>query len=599
MSDPKSLAAHLYGAGRYREALKTASAALREHPEDAQLWNVGAGAALALGLTRDAEQFWRVAIACSPDYAEAHYNLGVVHYRRHDLEGAARCFDRALTLSPGHAPALNNLGAVLTRQDRFAEAEPLLERAVALDPGNAEAHNNLGLALMELGQLDKARASFDRALALKPRLAEALASRGKLCIESGELEAAIGFLDAAIEAKPDFGAAYQDRSLITRAVRGAPWIRRLKAAWARRGSLPTQAAVALDFAIGKVCEELGDYPAAFEAYAEANRLHCAGHPFDEASEERSLAATIAAFTPGLYTQPELSPAADAPGGERVPIFVVGMPRSGTTLIEQVLASHPEVLGAGELRTLGELVGSLPAGIPAPGDRPAWLDRLRARGEEYLTRAWRATGARRFLVDKMPGNYRYLGLIPLMIPEARIISVRRDPLDTCLSCYVTPFREGHEYSNDLGMLARQYLRYRRLMQHWAQVLPSGRFIEVSYEALVADLEGETRRMLAYAGLPWHENCLTFHENRRTARTASVAQVRQPLYMSSVARWRRFEAQLAPLRAMLAPALDPVTRSTVPAAAPPGVQVQHSGTDTGPEQGPPSGRQGYRDRPVSGP
>jgi tetratricopeptide (TPR) repeat protein len=576
--------------------LKTASAALREHPEDAQLWNVGAGAAFALGLTRDAEQFWKVAIARDPDYAEAHHNLGVVHFNRNDLDGAARCFERALAVAPGHPQALNNLGAVLMKQERFAKAEPLLKRAVALDPGNAEAHNNLGLALMELGQLDEARASFDRALAVKPRLAEALASRGKLCIESGELDAAIGFLDAAIEAKPDFGAAYQDRSLITRAVRGDPWIGRLEAAWARRASLPVEAVVALDFAMGKTREELGEYPAAFEAYAQANRLHGAAHPFDEASEERTLAAAIATFTPDLYTQPELSPAAPvraahAPGGQRVPIFVVGMPRSGTTLIEQVLAGHPDVLGAGELRTLGELATTLPEAVPAGADRAAWLGRLRALGEEYLARVWHASGARRFVVDKMPGNYRYLGLIPLMIPGARLISVRRDPLDTCLSCYATPFREGHEYSNDLRLLARQYLRYQRLMQHWAAVLPAGGLIEVSYEAVVADLPGEARRMLDYVGLPWDENCLTFHESRRAVRTASVAQVRQPLYTRSIARWKRFETQLAPLRALLAPVLTgDVTNRAVPGSGAPGVQVRGFATDKGPEQEPPPAFQG---------
>lgn len=599
-SDPKSLAARLYGAGRYREALKIASAALRSHPEDAELWNVGAGAALALGLTQDAEQFWKVAIARSPDYAEAHYNLGVVHYRRCDLDGAARYFARAVSLAPDHAAALNNLAAVLRKQSRLAEAETLLRRAVALEPANAGAHYNLGRILVELGQLDEARERFGRAIELKPRFAEALRSQGSLAIEFGELTAALEYLDAAIEADPDLGAAYQDRGLIARAVRGAPWTGKLAAAWARRGSLPIETAVALDFAMGKVREELGEYPAAFAAYAEANRLHYAEHPFDEASEERGLASTIGAFTPELYAKAAASPAAPPASETRVPIFVVGMPRSGTTLVEQVLASHPDILGAGELRTLGELAGSLHAGSPARADRPAWLGRLRALGEEYLTRVGRLSGARRFVVDKMPGNYRYLGLIPLMIPEARIISVRRDPLDTCLSCYATPFREGHEYSSDLRVLARQYLRYRRLMQHWGAVLPSGRLIEVNYEALVADLEGEARRLLGYVGLPWHENCLRFHENRRTARTASVAQVRQPLYASSVARWKRFETQLAPLRALLEGVLqEPVTRSTVPASEPPGVQVHGRGTDTGPEQGPPSGRQGYRDRPVSGP
>jgi len=600
-ADPKAEALRLYGTGRYREALRSASRALKQRPEDPELWNLGGGAALALGLTADAEQFWRVAVARGPACADAHHNLGVLHYARRDLEAAARYFARAVVLSPNHAPALNNLAAVLQHLGRFSEAATLLRRAVTIDPGNTEALNNLGLALIELGRFEEARASLDRALALRPNFAAALTSRARLSSECGEEQAALALLDAALAANPEHGEAYYNRSRLVRAVRGDAWIGPLEHAFARRASLPVKSASALSFAMGKVREDLGEYDAAFEAYAEGNRLCHAQQRFDEDEDERSHTRRSRSFTADLYAQvfpaPPPAPASPAlpavsasrpspasrtegsppapppapaestgaplPIEERVPVFVVGMPRSGTSLIEQVLASHPQVCGAGELPLLAELAATLPPAVPPPPEREAWLAQLRALGRDYLARAWSGAGERRCLIDKMPGNYLHLGLLPLMIPGARIIHVQRDALDTCVSCYATPFLRAHEYSFDLGLLGRRYRRYERLMAHWAAVLPPGQILEVRYEALIADLELETRRMLSHLGLAWDEACRSFHENPRVVRTASLAQVRQPLYAGSIGRWRRFERHLDPLREALAGAsAEGVTQRTPP-------------------------------------
>jgi tetratricopeptide (TPR) repeat protein len=541
-------AARLYCAGRYLEALQVASIAVRAQPRDPAVWNVGAGAAFALGLLAEAEKFWNAALTLKPDYAQVHANLGVLHYRSGALDAAAGDFARALALTPDDAGALNNLGAVLTQLGRLDEAEGLLRRAAALDPDNADVHSNLGQALIQRGHFEAARCELDRALALRPRFPEALVSRGRLSMEAGEHAAAVELFDAAIAASPDCAEAHQNRSLISRATHDAPWVGRLEAAYARRAGLAPRAAVALNFAMAKVREDLGEYDSAFSAYAEGNRLRFALHPFDEAAEERWLATVVAAFDRELLSGPA---AASVPAAARAPIFVVGMPRSGTSLVEQVLASHAQILGAGELRLVGELLGQLPATAPTAAERPALLARLAALGREYRERVWSAGVEQRFVVDKMPGNYRYLGLLALMLPEARIIHVRRDPLDTCLSCYATPFTEGHDYASDLGTLARQYLRYQQLMRYWAAVLPAGRILEVRYEDLIANLEGEARRMLRHVGVPWDERCMHFHRTQRPVRTASLAQVRQPLYTASIARWKRFERHLEPLRTLLAP------------------------------------------------
>ncbi|HWZ64805.1 MAG TPA: sulfotransferase [Steroidobacteraceae bacterium] len=560
-ADSRAAAARLYGAGRYLDALKAASLAVRAQPRDAAAWNLGAGAALALGLTTDAEKFLRAAISLDPASAEAHSNLGVLNYRRGTLEDAARCFGRALSLAPDSASALNNLGAVLVRLNRLDDAEALLRRAAKLEPGNADAASNLGQALILKGRFDEARTELDRALALKPRFPEALVSRGRLAMEAGEHASAVELFDAAIEASPDCAAAHQNRTLVTRAERGAPWVARLEAAYARRQSLAPEACVALNFAMAKVREELGEYDAAFSAYAEANRGRLKLRPFDEAAEEH-FHTTLAALGGQLLASGAQDASIPPDAAAHVPVFVVGMPRSGTSLIEQVLASHAAISGAGELPLIGELLARLPSDAPAaPAERRALCERLRALGAEYCGRVWGADLKTRFVVDKMPGNYRFLGLIALMLPQARIIHVRRDPLDTCLSCFATPFTDGHDYASDLSALARQYLRYERHMQHWRAVLPPGRILEVRYEDLINDLEGQARRMLGHIGVPWDENCLRFHRTARPVRTASMAQVRQPIYSVSIGRWKRFERDLKPLRGLLAPVLDPL-----PAALP---------------------------------
>jgi tetratricopeptide (TPR) repeat protein len=544
--DPSAECVRLCAQGDYKNALRLASRTLRQHPRDARLWNAAGAAALALDLIDDAERFWRTAIAQAPDYADPIYNLGLLQFKQRKFDLAARSFARAIVLVPDHALAMNNLGTLLFEVGRIEPALTLLRRSTELDPGNAQAFNNLGLAQIEIGQLAEARIALDRAVALKPDFAEALNSRGLQAIEAGDFESAAKDFDASIAVDPGYGRAHLNRALMTSATEGAEWITLLRRAHAKRSSLSAISAETLCFAMGKVCEELGQYEAAFDAYAEANRRHYAQQPFDELRDQQMVAALIEAHQAELYATAGVAPALAA---TRVPIFVVGMPRSGTTLVEQILDSHPDIHGAGELMTLNELLSGIPGAVPAGPDRPQWLATLRALGEEYIQRVWQSRIGERFVVDKMPENYLHVGLIPLMFPSAKIIHVSRDPIDTCLSCFVTPFRRGHEYSYDLTMLGRRYLRYRRLMRHWQAILPPNSIHNVQYEALIASPEGEAKRLIAHIGVAWSENCVRFYENQRAVRTASFAQVRQRVYTRSIARAKRFERQLEPLRQIL--------------------------------------------------
>jgi len=299
-------------------------------------------------------------------------------------------------------------------------------------------------------------------------------------------------------------------------------------------------------ALGKINEDLDRVDAAFAHFEAANIA--TGAAFDWTAHERYISGSIA-----LFTRAFLEERAGAGALSARPVFVVGMPRSGTTLVEQILASHPDVAALGELTDIETgLMSAVRQSPDAPGffERVAELEpkALRAAGQRYLD-AIAARGAQRArAVDKMPHNFLFLGWIRLILPGASIIHCTRDPLDTCVSCYTHRFSEAHAYSTDLTKLGDYYRSYERLMAHWQSVLPSPP-LEVRYERLVADLEGESRRMIAHLGLDWRQECLAFHKTRRVVQTPSQWQVRPPLDASSIGRWRKFERHLGPLRAAL--------------------------------------------------
>lgn len=541
-------AARLYGQSRFQEVLQLTGEALGHQPDDAMLWNLSAAAAYALGYLDDAEQFWRTAVAKQPEFAEAHHNLGVLLFQRERLDEAEAAFRLVMALSPDHAMALNNLGAILMKTGRKQEAVSVIKQSLAIAPDNALAYNNIAIIYGELQQYDEAMASFNKAIALKPDLAAAFSGRGLLSMEKGARDEAERDLNAAIRADPHLAEAYFNLSLLDTPQAEAPWVKQMESVYPRRDALSAAQRCYLEFAMGKVLESLGRYDEAFAAYRTGNELFYRESAFDEAADEHWFTDTMARFTAGLFAQP-----ADAAGAvaadQRVPVFIVGMARSGTTLIEQILASHPDLYGAGELTVFDEVVQGVQ--LPPP-DSPDWeplRPQLRALGQAYLDRVWAFSPNSRYISDKLPGNFRHLGLLHLMLPNAKIVHCLRDPMDACVSCYTMHFRVGHEYAYDLGTLGRYHLRYRRLMEHWQRVLPPGTILDLRYEDMIDNPEREARRLMAYMGLPWDPACLRFYENKRAVSTASLTQVRKQIYSSSQGRWRRFEKQLSPLLEIL--------------------------------------------------
>ena len=449
----------------------------------------------------------------APVEAQRWFETGNVALRQGDAVQAATAYERAVALWPAHADAWLNLGAAYARLERIEDAEACARRALDLRPDDSRALNNLANAINALGRFEEAARCYQRALEIRPHDAEAhynLVNQQPLDDGSPESEAAFALLSRQTAALDRFTTGEQSTLL---------------------------------FAMGKALEARGETERAFESLARANALHRSALKFDIAASER-LAATIAKqFDPFLFARLQ---GAGSPS-ER-PVFIVGMPRSGTTLVEQIVSAHPDVHGAGETGLMPTLVSRLRdlqgRRYPylAPGLSNADLQRL---AQTYLELLDQRGGGKARITDKTIGNFELLGLIHICFPSARIIHCRRDARDVCVSCFSTRFSGGHDYAYDLHELGRFWRVYDGLMGHWRAVLPPARMLEVDYEALVEDLEGGARRLIAHLGLPWDDACLRFYESQRKVGTASFAQVRRPIYKGSVGRWRRFAAHLDPL------------------------------------------------------
>jgi tetratricopeptide (TPR) repeat protein len=475
------------------------------------------------------------ALALKPALPEAHSNLGNIRQAQGRLDEAVACYERALALQPDYADAHNNLGNTLATQDKIDSAIAHYERALALKPDWAYAHNNLGNALVIENRIDDARKHYERAIALKPDYANAYNNLGNIFKEQGNFQDAMAQYERAIAINPDYVEAHLNRAEIESFAPGDPDLQALEAL-AGRNNLPESKAVYVHFALAKALDDIGDYARAFEHFRTGNALKRRQIHYEERAVLGLFERIASVFDRGLFRRFE-----GQGNPSQVPVFVLGMPRSGSTLIEQILAGHPQIHGAGELTILEKME---PSGFP---ESVADLDAavLHQLGESYLSRLPEVADGKVRIIDKLLGNFLRIGLIHLMLPNARIIHVSRHPADTCFSCYSKLFTFGLYFSYHLAELGRYYRAYSELMAHWRSVLPPGAMLEVAYEDVVDDLEGQARRLIHYCDLPWDDRCRSFHKTNRPVRTASAVQVRRPLFRSSLGRWRRYAANLGPL------------------------------------------------------
>jgi tetratricopeptide (TPR) repeat protein len=533
-------------AGRAAEAAALYAQAIRADRRVAEAHNNLGCALLALGRLEDAARALAEAVALRPGYADALDTLGVVAAELGRHGDAAGYFERALAAEPAHAGAALHLGNALLSLERVPEARAAFERATALDPAGAPARNGLGVAFAEAGDERTAASHFEAALALDPGFAEAACNLGRVRLEAGDLAAATHWFERAIELEPGNGRYHFQLVRSRKAPLDPERLAAMEALCADTGRMSHEGRIEFHFALAKAYEDVQRYDDAFGQLRTGNRLKRAELAYNEASELGFLAKLERAidrpFLDGLRTTGNPS--------ER-PVFVFGMPRCGSTLVEQILAAHPGVRGAGEIAEVGRLIAADPPPIGVGTPLAPAGESLRALAERYLEATNRfADGALR-VTDKTLANFSVAPLLHVAFPNARLIHVRRDRLDTCFSCYATLFRGPFvSFSYDLGELGRYYRAYERLMAHWRAILPADRFLEVDYEAVVADLETEARRIVEFCGLPWDQACLAFHAAPRAVRTASVFQVRQPLYGSAIGRAGHFAAHLGPLVAALA-------------------------------------------------
>jgi tetratricopeptide (TPR) repeat protein len=503
-----------------------------------QLFNQG-NSRLAKGAYAEAAALYEQALEFDSSHAETLNNLGssLPHLGRY--EEAEQCFRQAIAIKPNYADPYGNLGILLRSKGDLFGAEAALRRALKLRPNFVDARTTLGLTLTFRGRLREARACFAKVLKAAPRNVLALYGKGQVATVEGRFDDAESTFNRILEIDPKMPAAWAALANLRKmTIDDRGWFE--KAGEIASSGIHPLDEVPLRFAMGKYCDEVGDFAEAFRNYKQGNELlKTAADRYDRKERTRLVDDLIRTYSPEAISRIE---GAGSPSMK--PIFVVGMPRSGTSLAEQIVASHPAAHGAGELPYWEPLIGeeagitqgilSLPTRVKAA---EAYLRILESRSADALR-----------VVDKAPVNSDFLGIIYSVFPNARVIYMRRDPIDTCLSCYFQQFLTSLNFTLDLSDLAHYYREHERLMAHWRAVLPPEFILDVPYEQLVADQEAWSRKMLQFLGLEWDDRCLEFHKTQRQVVTASTWQVRQRIYKSSVARWRNYEKFIGPLKTL---------------------------------------------------
>ena len=459
---------------------------------------------------------------------------------------------RIINLSPNEYLPANELGRFLVEQGRFPEAIEMFEQAILLDDGVPQNFRLLGDALAVIGKSAEALTSYQRALRLHPGDAHALAGQGHMLRIEGNRGDAVASYEKCTKLQPAFGDAWWNLSSLKGYQLSDEQIETIHEQIASE-RLSVDSEIAMRFALARASEARSDYDTAWREYSLGNALKREQINYDPVQTEATHDAIVEQFTSDL-----LGRATPQANSRQTPIFILGVPRSGSTLLEQVLASHSMVEGAGELPYVQMLSSSLGGQRQDKLRYPDVVSELTGRQLESLGQAYlyhsRVHRKRNlpYFTDKMPANFSHVGLIHMMLPNAKIIDARRHPMGTCVANFRQLYAQGKNQTYDLIECAEYYLEYSRMMDHWQEVLP-GRVLRVQYEDVVADLEGQVRQILDFCELPWEDTCLEFHKNTRSVNTVSAEQVREPIYTDAVEFWKHYESQLEPVRKILAPVL----------------------------------------------
>lgn len=486
-----------------------------------------------------------------PNDTEALYHRAMMLVGENKPNQAAPLLRKAVNVDPTFLEAMITLGKLRTQIGRMKAAARIFWRALKVDPHSAEAFHGLGVLYQQAGKLEKAYAFYEKSAALKPTDL-VYANMGHVQKGLGNLSAAAEAFHKALTMNPLFTKAYQSLSSLKQYRFTQDDISAMQHLLAT-AVLSADEKSALHFALGKAFDDEKQFAKAFSHFEEANQLTRKKITYKSAQTENVTSKMIETFSADF-----MKSRMNVGHKSEAPIFVVSMPRSGSTLVEQILASHSLVLGGNELPDLQQVSSESRIMISKNVDfftnlsalTPEHFERL---GTLYLDRIKRRYKSNKpYFTDKMPFNFHLIGFIQLILPNAKIIHVKRNPIDTCMGCYKLPFNDQHEFTYNLTELGHYYGQYDRLMKHWHTLLP-GKIFEIEYETLVSNQDAQTRRLLDFCGLPWEENCLSFYNTKREVITESAGQVRQPIYQHAVGQWKHYEAFIQPLLMALRPAL----------------------------------------------
>jgi len=506
---------------------------------------VRAGKLLREGNSLLAAKILRKILVADGDNYEANYSLGMLHHQEGRNELAIPLLTKAVELRPADFAAAINLGIIQRDEGLLAAAQINLENAVALQPHSAKAHVTLGMLLMDRNELDAALSEVEYGLRLEPENPITYARLGMLMQIRGEPDKAAAYYRKVIALQPLDGTAHRSLAFLQRQTKYNDDIKKMEAAFGS-GVTSDKDRIFLGNALGKAFDDLGQYDKAFDYLHTTNQLQRRIYDYSVEKQKAFFDRHKQGLDQALIVHCKEQVVAD-----QAPIFVVGMPRSGTSLVEQILASHPLAYGAGEVEYTRLFVDAVQGATQKPfplGIKHVPPEILKKAGWAYIEKLKLNAGQAERVIDKLPHNFLRVGLFAAVMPNAKIVLCERNPMDNCLSIFQHLFGPAHAYAVDLSDLGRYYRLYWDLMDWWEEILP-GHMHRVRYEELVSDTENQVRRLLEYCELPFHENCLSFHKTRRQVKTPSSAQVQQPIYQGSIGRWKYYEKHLRPLRKAL--------------------------------------------------
>ena len=528
----------LYLDNKFQNAIDRIKELNEKYPNEPLLFNLIGACYKGLGHLEGAAKMFQAAVAIKPSYAEAHFNLGSILKELGRNTSAVESYKKAITITPNYPDAHNNLGTTLHDLDHLEASIESLEWAIAYKYDFAEAHNNLGNVLNDSGRVEEAIDSFERAVTLKSDYAKAYFNLAIAYKDLGNKEAYLKNIEKTVSIKPDWGDAYLHLSRVKKFKESDPLVDQMKL-FLSRNDLSLLDRIGFNFALSHVYENLENYEEQFKFLNEANSLRKDELSYTIERDKKYFSTIKASFN---SPHPSIKKSSFS-STDIKPIFIVGMPRSGTSLVHQIMDSHNEVYGAGELNNLNKSVFPFIRENNNKNESGFSSKDFLSIHDKYLDSLISLNVHERIIVDKMPLNFRYVGFILTAFPDAKILHMKRDPIATCWSIYKS-FFNGNAYSFNQEDLAQYYQLYIDIMGFWDKLFPN-KIYNVCYEDLTTDQEMETRNLLKYCDLEWDENCLNFHKNKTAVKTTSSMQVRQKMYQGSSEVWKRYEKYLQPL------------------------------------------------------